>query len=265
MADREQLRQTFDAVAERYAAIRPGYLPATVDDLVELAGLAPGDRVLEIGCGTGQLTVPLAERGLVVTAVELGAGLAAVARRRLADHPTARVLVGAFEDVELEPGSFDLVVAATAFHWIDPAVRLPRSAELLRPGGALAVIDTVHVAGGTERFWADVQGCYERWDAENTPPGLRPSPARDVPTARPELDGSALFAPAVLRRYEWDARYTTAQYRELLLTYSNHLAMPDPDRDGLLGCVGSLMDTRFGGAVTKHYLTELRVSHRRPG
>src|SRR4051812_8498694 len=126
MADRDQLRRTFDAVAERYAAIRPGYLPQTVDDLVELAGLTPGDRVLEIGCGTGQLTVPLAERGLAVTAVELGAGLAAVARRRLADHPAARVVVGAFEDVELEPGSFDLVVAATAFHWIDPAVRLTR-------------------------------------------------------------------------------------------------------------------------------------------
>jgi SAM-dependent methyltransferase len=263
MADRELLRQTFDAVAERYDAARPGYPAATVDDLVELAGAGPGGRVLEIGCGTGQLTVPMVERGLAVTAVELGPELAAVAQRKLGDR--AEVVVGAFEEVPLEPGAFDLVVAATAFHWIDPAVRLPRAAQLLRPGGALAVIDTVHVLGGTLPFWVAVQDCYERWDPENTPPGLRQSRAADVPTEHPELDSSDLFEPPVLHRYEWDARYTAAQYQELLLTYSNHLAMPDADRDGLLGCVRSLIDDRFGGSVVKRYLTELRVARRRAG
>jgi SAM-dependent methyltransferase len=262
MDRREDLRTAFDAVAERYDRIRPGYLPATVDDLVELAGLAPGDRVLEIGCGTGQLTVPLVERGLAVTAVELGAELAAVARRKLAG--AAEVVVGAFEDVPLEDGAFDLVVAATSFHWVDPAVRLAKPARILRPGGALAVVATEHVLGGTAPFFADAQDCYERWDPEHTPPGLRLTPAAEVPAAHPELDGSALFAPATQRRYEWDADYSTAQYRELLLTYSNHLAMPPETREGLLGCIGSLIDTRYGGAVTKRYLTELRVARRRP-
>jgi SAM-dependent methyltransferase len=74
---RRRLRAGFDEAAEAYQRTRPVCPPQLFDDLVRLAGLAPGDRVAEIGCGTGQATVPLAERGLAVTAVELGAALAA--------------------------------------------------------------------------------------------------------------------------------------------------------------------------------------------
>ncbi|HET8788172.1 MAG TPA: rRNA adenine N-6-methyltransferase family protein, partial [Actinomycetes bacterium] len=73
--DRERLRSTFDQVADLYDRVRPGYPAALFDDLAELAGVGPGARVLEIGPGTGQATVPLAERGCRVVAVELGAGL----------------------------------------------------------------------------------------------------------------------------------------------------------------------------------------------
>jgi SAM-dependent methyltransferase len=129
--DRPRLRVTFDEDAERYDRARPGYPPAVLDDLAELAGVGPGCRVLEIGCGTGQATVPLAERGCRIVAVELGAGLAAVARRNLARFLLARVVVAAFEDWPLPPDPFDVVVAATAFHWIDPAVRVAKAAAYL--------------------------------------------------------------------------------------------------------------------------------------
>src|SRR5947209_4923085 len=76
-------RESLDEVAERYDRARPGYPLALVDDLVDLACLGRGSRVLEIGCGTGQLTVPLAERGVSLVGVELGANLAAIARRKL--------------------------------------------------------------------------------------------------------------------------------------------------------------------------------------
>jgi protein-L-isoaspartate O-methyltransferase len=78
--DRERRRSTFDEAAELYDRARPGYPAALFDDLVELAGIGPGSRVLEIGPGTGQATVPLAERGCRIVAVELGPQLAAVAR-----------------------------------------------------------------------------------------------------------------------------------------------------------------------------------------
>jgi SAM-dependent methyltransferase len=257
-AGRQGLRVTFDEDAERYDRARPGYPPAVFDDLAELAGIGPGCRVLEIGCGTGQATVPLAERGCEIVAVELGAELAAVARRNLARFPAVQVVTAAFEGWPLPPEPFDLVLSATAFHWIDPAVRVVKSADALRPGGALATIETHHVAGGTEPFFVDVQGCYERWDSA-TPPGLRLPPADSVPLDGDELERSGRFAPPQFRRHTADLPYTTASYLDVLLTYSGHRALDPPAQHGLLDCIASLIDDQYGGQIVKRYLSVLRV------
>jgi SAM-dependent methyltransferase len=258
------LRATFDEAAELYERARPGYPAQLFEDLAELAGLQPGARVLEIGCGTGQATVPLAERGYVVAAVELGAELAAVARRKLASYPAVSVFVAAFEDWALPSKPFDAVVVATAFHWLDPAIRVSKSADALRAGGALATISTHHVAGATwnQTFFDEVQACYERWDPA-TPPGLRLTPASEIPCETDELDQSDRFNPPEFRRYEWDQTYSTATYLEVLQTYSGHRLLPADSREGLLACIADLIDTRYRGTITKRYLTELRVARSR--
>ncbi|MFW6690505.1 class I SAM-dependent methyltransferase [Streptomyces sp. MAR4 CNX-425] len=261
--ERERLRRTFTEAPELYDRARPGYPPAMYDDLATAApaGLGPGCRVLEIGCGTGQATVPLARRGCRVTAVELGADMARVARRNLAGFPDVTVVNAAFEEWPLPPEPFDVVLAATAFAWVDPAIRVPRSADALRPGGVLATVRTHHVAGGSEEFFAEVQGCYERFDPA-TPPGLRLRPASAVPEDRDDLAGEERFAAPVFHRYERELPYSTAEYLDLLRTYSGHRALPGPARDGLLGCVRGLIDERHGGRVVKRYLTELRLARR---
>ncbi|MFE6778772.1 class I SAM-dependent methyltransferase [Streptomyces sp. NPDC057702] len=262
---RVRLGRTFDEDAELYDRARPGYPPQLFDDLAELAGTGPGCRVLEVGPGTGQATVPLAERGCRITAVEQGASMAAVARRNLAGYAAAEVLVADFETWPLPAEPFDAVVCATAFHWLDPAVRMARVADALRPGGALAVVATQHVAGGSQEFFTRVQDCYERFDPA-TPVGLRPPAARDVDTSdhAAEVARDGRFGAVTFRRYEWEATYTTAEYVALLLTYSGHRALPPKPRKGLLECVAGLIDERHAGRITKRYLTELRVSRTLP-
>ncbi|GIJ43543.1 methyltransferase type 11 [Virgisporangium aliadipatigenens] len=256
-AERERLRATFGEAAELYHRARPGYPAALFEDLTRLAGLTRGSRVLEIGCGTGQATVPLARLGCTVVAVELSPDLAAVARHELRAFPDVRVDVGAFEEWAAPEEPFDLVLAATSFHWIDPEVRVRKPADLLRPGGSLAVVATDHVAGGTERFFVDVQRCYERFDPQ-TPPGLRPTPGAGIPD-EPVEPAPARFGPALFRRYEWEVAYTTAQYLDLLMTYSGHRAMPAPARDGLLACVAGRIDGDHGGRISKRYQTRLTL------
>ncbi|GHK05108.1 methyltransferase type 11 [Streptomyces sp. Y2F8-2] len=261
---RVRLSRTFDEDAELYDRARPGYPPELYDDLAELAGARPGSRVLEVGCGTGQATVPLAERGCRITAVEAGPHMAAVARRNLAGTPAVEVVTADFESWPLPEEPFDAVVSATAFHWIDPAVRTAKAADALRPGGALAVVRSQHVRGGTEEFFVEVQRCYERFDPD-TPPGLRPPGAADIDGSdhEAEVARSGRFGPTVFRRYERDLTYTTSDYLELLRTYSGHRALPEAARNGLLECIAGLIDGRYGGRVTKRYLIELGVSHRR--
>ncbi|MGN6565393.1 MAG: class I SAM-dependent methyltransferase [Thermomicrobiales bacterium] len=260
--DRARLRATFDEAAELYDRARPGYPAALFADLAGLTGIGPGCRVLEIGCGTGQATVPLAEYGGEITCVELGAGMAAVARRKLARFPNVRVVVSAFEGWPLPAQPFDTIVSAAAFHWLDPAVRVAKAAVALRPGGALATVATHHIAGGTAAFFAESQTCYERWDPA-TPPGLRLEAADTIPYDSDELDRSDQFEPVTFRRYEWDLSYTTATYLDTLLTYSGHRALAPALQRGLLDCIADLIESRYGGAITKRYMTELRVAHRR--
>lgn len=259
--DHSRLRATFDEDAELYDRVRPGYPYQMFDDLERLAGIGPGCRVLEIGPGTGIATLPLAERGCRITAVELGANMAAVAARKLAAYPGVDMTVAAFEEWPLPPEPFDLVLAATAYHWLDPAARTAKVARALRPGGALAVVETHHIAGGDERFFADAQDCYERFDPATTPPGLRLQAAAEIPRAA-DTDASAGFRPAVFRRYEWEQAYATRAYLDLLMSYSGHRALPEPARRNLLDCIAALIDGRYGGRITKRYLTQLWVAGR---
>jgi SAM-dependent methyltransferase len=251
------MRDSFDEVPELYDRVRPGYPEAVFEDLVAVAGLGPGSQVLELGPGTGQATVPLARRGLAMTAVELGSGLAGVLRRNVTAYPAVKVVNAAFEEWELAH-RFDAVVAATSWHWLDPAVRLRRIAGALHPGGALALISTHHVAGGDVSFFEAVQRCYETW-MPGTPRDLRQPEAGEVPHADADELRRGGFTDVEVRRYERDLTYTTAEYRDLLLSYSGHRALDPAAREGLLGCIGELMESRHGGRIAKRYLTELTV------
>ena len=100
-------------VADVYDRVRPGYPDEALDALVTLARLPRRGRILEAGAGTGQLTVPLAERGYHVTAVEVGEHLAERLRRNVREYDDVDVICARFEDVQLRQSSFDLVTAAT--------------------------------------------------------------------------------------------------------------------------------------------------------
>jgi SAM-dependent methyltransferase len=258
---RRRLRTTFTEDAELYDRVRPGYPPELFDDLADLTTVGTDCRVLEIGCGTAQATVPLARRGCQVVAVELGEQMADIARRNVAMLPAVRVVTAAFEDWALPAEPFDVVLAATAFDWIDPETRVHKAAQALRIGGSLATIRTYHVAGGSVAFFNEVQACYEKFDP-SMPAGLRLTPASKIPFDSTETDQSGRFSAAVFRRYEWELAYPSGRYVDLLNTYSGHRVLEPARRVPLLECIRKLIDDSYGGQITKRYLTELRVATR---
>jgi SAM-dependent methyltransferase len=216
--ERARLPATFDRAAEDYERTRPVCPPELFDDLVAVTGLSPGDRVVEIGPGTGQATVPLAGRGLAITGVEPGAALAAIARRRLAALPHARVDTATFEAWEPDGAPIDAVVAVNSLHWVDPAVRYRKPAALLRDGGHLVVVGTKWAtAPDAERFWADVQDDYR---AVGFPGGPPPLPDLIEPWHLPPEAG-AHFSEVAARRYPPFSRvYTAEEYLANLGTQS---------------------------------------------
>ncbi len=127
-------------MAAEYDRSRPTYPDELVDRALELAEVGSGDRALEVGCGSGQLTRSLVTRGLEVTAVEPGTRLMSLAAQNLDGRGEVEFMNARFEDARLPGGHFGAVFSASAFHWIDPEVSWEKAARVLAPGGTLALI-----------------------------------------------------------------------------------------------------------------------------
>src|SRR5690348_15386338 len=110
--------KVFDEIAVEYDRRRPAYPDELVDQACQVAGIGSGDRVLEVGCGSGQLTRALLARGLHVTALEPGKSLIALARQNLEGAGDVEFVNARFEDALLPREQFRAVFCASAFHWI---------------------------------------------------------------------------------------------------------------------------------------------------
>ena len=254
-------KESFDRVADDYAAFRTTPPREVFDALVAASGVRTGSRVLEIGCGTGQLSVPLADLGVELIAVELGPRLAGLARRNLEQFPQARVLVSSFEEWQLPDRKFDAVICASAFHWLDPEVRYARSAAALHPGGALALLQLHHVRGGTDGFFADTQPYYRRWGLSDDPLFELPDP-HELPGSYPELDERLEFRHVERYRFEIPMRHTTASYVGWLRTDSLVNSLDANSRAEFLAEIERLIALRYHGAVERNLLYELIVAKR---
>jgi SAM-dependent methyltransferase len=253
------LRAGFDMAAEDYQRTRPVCPPQLFDDLIDRAGLEAGNRVIEIGCGTGQATVPLAQRRLTVTAIELGAELAAIARRRLTGFPAAEVVTCSFEDWQPRGTPVDAVVAVNSLHWIDPRLRYSKPYELLRPGGAMAEAGCLWARPtDAERFWTDVQEDYRAVGFEGGPP---PPPEQTGPRHFP-AEAGGLFEEVASLRYPFQVLYSADDYLANLATQSGTHALGEVRRAEFLSRVRHRLESLGRPRLTATFVGYLTVGRR---
>ena len=264
-AERDQLRRTFDEVAELYHAVRPDYPPALYDDLVELASLQPqSHRLLEVGCGTGKATVPLADQGFHIVALEPGARLAAVARRTLARFPSVEVVESDFEQFHPASGDrFHLVYAATAWHWVDPIGGPEHAWALLAPGGHLAYWSATHVLPEDgDPFFTETQAVYDEIGEGLPPEQETPRPGR-LPNTADQILAGGWFQDVAVRQYDWEVSYDGERYVDLLSTFSGHIAMAPWQRERLFSEIRRRLAQRPDGSLRRHWGAALHVARRR--
>jgi hypothetical protein len=156
-----------------------------------------------------------------------------------------------------------MVLAATSWHWLDPSLAYRHAADLLRRGGALAIVTTDDVLPeGGDTFFVEVAAVYRAIGEDDG----RDGPSKPDEVDRPLLDAltsTGLFEQPNLRTYLSPITYTAQQYVEVLGTYSNHIAMDEPDRAFLFDRVQAMINSRPGKKITKHYLNTLYVARRR--
>jgi len=175
------------------------------------------------------------------------------------------VITSDFETWAAPPGeAFDLVFAATAWHWIDPAAGFARAWELLAPGGHLAIWAQGHVfpAGGDPIF-TQIQPVYDEI-GEGRPPGQgQPRPGELPDELSPAIEASGLFDIVTVAQFGWEVRYDADGYLRLLDTFSGHIAMAAWQRDRLYGEIRRRLAQRPGGQLRRHWGAILHVARRR--
>lgn len=143
-----RMRRGFSGqVAQHYARFRRGYPPLVIDAIVDAFGLTEADIAIDLGCGTGQLTLPLAEKLRAVIGMDpepdmLRLAAEATRERRLrtvtwmlgfdSDLPSVGALLG--------PGSVAAITIATAIHWMDHDVLFEDARSLVHDGGGIAIV-----------------------------------------------------------------------------------------------------------------------------
>lgn len=256
----ESRRGSFNAHAADYDDGRPPYPDEIFDTLERVAGLGPACRVLEIGAGNGLATGPILAAGAHVVAVEPGANLAAILRARPGAE-RLEVILGDFEVVPVD-GVFDLAVSATALHWLDIEVTIPKLGALVRPGGWLAA--WWNVFGDADRpteFRDRLDGVYQEvLPAEGSYMDHKEH-SLDVCAWTARLRTGGWFGPVDLTVLRWTSRLTAASARRLWLTFPNIAELDDERRERFLAGLTSIIDD-LGGAVDDPGLTALYLTQR---
>lgn len=243
-----QTAESFGLDAAGYDRARPAYPGELIERIV---GGRRGATVLDVGCGTGIAARQLCAAGCSVLGVEPDERMAEFARAGGLD-----VEVATFEAWQPAGRSFDLVTAAQSWHWVDPAVGIAKAAEVLRPGGRLAVFGDVFEPPDTiATAFADA---FRRVvpDSPFTGRGRRPIEVYQAgyATIADTIRATGAFGDVAQWRFEWTRPYTRAEWLALLPTTGGLTRLPAQDTAEILDAVGAAIDAQ-GGAFTMQYVT----------
>jgi len=264
--DRRDLGRVFNEVPGLYDRVRPGYPDELFADLAAITGMGRRSPVLEVGCGTGQATRSLAALGYRVTAVEPGAGMAALARQRLAAFRNVEVETSAFEEWDDDGRRFDVLVAASSWHWVDPSAGWRRAHDVLRRGGWMALLGNVVVRRpGEPEVYAETAGIHERFSPGN--PGWGHPPLEDEVRMTGGgwglvTDPGSLFGPTIVRWYPAVQWFDGDGFADLLRSTSLYRRLGSNVREPLLDAIAEHIRTQMGDRASRRYLSVLWAGQR---
>ena len=237
----------FDENVVLYDRFRPDYGVEIFEYILTYASITEDSRILEIGCGPGNATLPFILRGGDVTAVEIGKNLCDYVRNKFSEYPNFRAVNCAFEEYETSE-RFDLIFAATSFHWIKSEFAYPRCREYLKSGGSLATFwNTPRISRRNDALYEEIQTLYQRF-------------MPDMAEEKEQLTESEWYqkrcqglnhffqkygySDIIFKLFHSTRTFTAEEYIGLLHTYSDHMALPDYERKSLFDGIHS--------AVSKH-------------
>jgi SAM-dependent methyltransferase len=266
LIDRSEGRHLFGSNPEAYGDVRPEYPEPIYRCLVDHGALVPDTATLEIGAGSGLATRRLIELGAKpITVIEPDARFAP-SLRALGEMTGTdlRLVQSAFEDAEVPPHSFDLVAAATSFHWLDPRVALDKIADALRPGGFAALWWNVFQDLDREDPFHDATRSLlaNLGISPSGAPGTQPF-ALDRRAREAEFARTDRFEAVTYAETRWTLVLDVTQVGRLYEGFSHIQRLPDVERARLLRALMEIARTEFGGRVERNMTSPIYLARRR--
>jgi trans-aconitate methyltransferase len=245
--------ESFNSAAELYDRFRPGYPTAIFDALRDHAKLSAGSHILEVGCGTGQATRSLREITRHITCIEPGPDLLSIAKQK---YPGLTFVNCKFEEFHSSE-TFDLIVAATSWHWVNPEVGYQRAAALSKSGGWLANLRNYHIETNPEAFLNLAEPIFRPFSRSKTPIDL--SSRHQIDNAIQSIN-NRYFNLDYMVEVPWQETYSIDDYISLRCTYSPHITLPNDRRLELERQLRRLAVDEFDGQVTQSYVAVLLLA-----
>ena len=258
---RTEGRHLFGEDPDGYDRARPEYPEWVFDSLVDSGALFHGAITAEIGPGSGLATRHLIQRGAdPLTLIEPDARLA----NRLGDRLAAAtpsstldctILATSFEDAELPGGHFDLLIAATAFHWIDPKTGLDKARRVLKPAGTLALIWNVFQdLNKPDPFHEATRRLLE--PLASSPSGAPDTVPFALARANREAEArQAGFTDLAYQESHWTLALPASKVRHLYGNFSSIQRLPSAEKRRLLDALTEIAECQFGGEITRNMTT----------
>jgi SAM-dependent methyltransferase len=220
-------------------------------------------KALEIGAGTGKATQSVLLKGYDVTAVEIGENMSEFLRRKFRAYGGFRVINSAFEDADLHDDTYDLLYAASAFHWVDATIGCPKAYRLLRDGGVFALMRFNWIPADDSAVVAQIRRAYEtHFESHYGKESRRLSKAEySQPVGLKKGFGLSNmgdygFTHVDHTTYDEEITYTADEYIRLLDTMSDHRALPESHRAALYAQLRNII-AENNGHIRQGYLFQL--------
>lgn len=238
-------RVHFDEIVENYDKIRWDYPSLLFSDAIEYSGVTEVSNAIEIGPGTGKATAPFLDTGCSVKGVEMSLNMTEYLRKKYINRKNLSVITSTFEDSELQKDFYDLVYAASSFHWVDAKVGCPKVMEILKTNGSFVLFRNNAIPHDRDKLYDAVQEEYEKYYYSfytNDSRPVKPSEMTYEDFLKKEeiYRGFRInsleeygFIDISMKLYEKTLRYSAKEYIALLETYSDHRLLPEKNRKEL--------------------------------
>ena len=266
----ERERRThFDEIVVNYDKARWDYPPELFSDIFSYIGANTERNALEIGVGTGKATAPFLSAGYTVTAVELGTNMAEFVKDKYKEYSGFDVIVSSFEDVDLGDNSYDIIYAASAFHWVDAKVGCPKAFRFLKSGGVFALFRN-NLINGYEAY-KETEDLYEKYYLSVYPANRQHSSPRtreDLSSSSGIYNGYRFydmeqygFTDVSMKFYDVTISYSADEYIALLETQADHRGLPESNKRLLYEGIREIINVH-SGYCEQDYLFQLYMGRK---